>query len=161
MVRLRSQSLYGRSAGKDRRWRVFPQWIATGNCVADGTFRLGPVKRRRKRIGRSNYGTTAKRFSSTRCFTTCLACRPADSEAIIARMISAEELVGEQWAEWYRLKPAERWIESAKLWQVYLSLGGSLDPEPDTQSPFFDPATQSSRPVDGRPGVRVIRRGRI
>jgi len=53
-------------------------------------------------------------------------------------MISAEELVGDEWAEWYRLTPAQRWTETTRLWQTYLSLGGSLDPEPDTQSPFFD-----------------------
>ena len=77
------------------------------------------------------------------------------------KMISAEELVGEEWAEWYSLTPMERWRESAKLWEVFLSLGGSLDPEPDTQSPFFDTETASSRPVDGRPGLRVVRRGRV
>ncbi len=76
-------------------------------------------------------------------------------------MISAEQLVGEEVAEWYSLTPLERWRESGKLWEVYLSLGGSLDPEPDTQSPFFDAATQSSRPVDGRAGLRVVRRGRV
>jgi hypothetical protein len=53
-------------------------------------------------------------------------------------MIQPEELVGGEWAEWYRLTPAQRWLESEKLWQTYLALGGSLDPEPDTQSPFFD-----------------------
>jgi hypothetical protein len=26
-----------------------------------------------------------------------------------------------------------------KLWDVYLALGGSLEPEPDPESPFFDP----------------------
>ena len=51
-------------------------------------------------------------------------------------MIQPEELVGEEWAEWYRLTPVQRWLESEKLWQTYLALGGSLDPEPDTQSPF-------------------------
>jgi hypothetical protein len=76
-------------------------------------------------------------------------------------MISAEQLVGEELAEWYSLTPQERWRESAKLWEVYLSLGGSLDPEPDTQSPFFDPRAPSSRPVDGRAGLRVIRRGGV
>ena len=74
-------------------------------------------------------------------------------------MITAEQLVGEEMAEWYSLTPQERWGESAKLWEVYLSLGGSLDPEPDTQSPFFDPSTPSSRPADGRAGMRVVRRG--
>lgn len=45
---------------------------------------------------------------------------------------------GEEWADWYALTPQQRWEESSKLWQTYLALGGSLDPEPDTQSPFFD-----------------------
>lgn len=76
-------------------------------------------------------------------------------------MISPEELVGEEWAEWYRLTPLERWRESEKLWQTYLSLGGSLDPEPDTQSPFFDASAQRPRAADGRPGVRVIRRSGV
>lgn len=76
-------------------------------------------------------------------------------------LISPEDLVGEEWAEWYRLTPAERWRESLKLWQAYVSLGGSLDPEPDTQSPFFDPPAPRSRAVDGRSGVRVIRRGGV
>ena len=76
-------------------------------------------------------------------------------------MISAEQLVGEELANWYSLTPMERWRESAKLWQEYLAMGGSLDPEPDTQSPFFDPSAPSSRPVDGRAGLRVVRRGRV
>jgi hypothetical protein len=76
-------------------------------------------------------------------------------------MISAEELVGEEQAEWYSMTPMERWEESGKLWEVYLAMGGSLDPEPDTQSPFFDPEEQGARPVDGRTGLRVIRRGRV
>lgn len=76
-------------------------------------------------------------------------------------MISAEELVGEEQAEWYSMTPMERWRESSKLWEVFLSLGGSLDPEPDTQSPFFDREQPSSRPADGRPGLRVVRRGGV
>ncbi len=39
--------------------------------------------------------------------------------------------------EWLRLTPAQRLSETTKLWQVYLSLGGRLDPEPDPQSPFY------------------------
>jgi hypothetical protein len=76
-------------------------------------------------------------------------------------MISAEELVGEEWAEWYALTPLERWAEAAKLWEVYLSLGGSLAPEPDTQSPFFDSETPRARPVDGRTGLHLVRRGGV
>ncbi len=76
-------------------------------------------------------------------------------------MISPEELVGEEWAAWYCLSPLERWRESEKLWQTYFHLGGSLDTEPDTQSPFFDSSAPSTRPADGRPGVRVLRRSRV
>src|SRR6266404_8298765 len=60
-------------------------------------------------------------------------------------MIQPEELVGGEWADWYRLTPVQRWLESEKLWQTYLALGGSLDPEPDTQSPFFDPHAATAR----------------
>jgi hypothetical protein len=76
-------------------------------------------------------------------------------------MISAEELVGEEWAEWYRLTPAQRWTETSRLWQTYLALGGSLDPEPDTQSPFFDARASGPVPADGRPALRVIRRSGV
>jgi hypothetical protein len=72
-----------------------------------------------------------------------------------------DELVGEEWAEWYRLTPLQRWEESANLWQIYLTLGGSLDPEPDSQSPFYDGAESRSMPAHGRTGVRVSRRGGV
>ena len=39
--------------------------------------------------------------------------------------------------DWYEMSPAERFVESQKLWEVFVSLGGECDPEPDTQSPFF------------------------
>jgi len=76
-------------------------------------------------------------------------------------MIRAEDLVGQEWAEWYSLTPEQRWLESERLWQTYLALGGSLDPEPDTQSPFFDAQVSRPLPVDGRPGMRVIRRSGV
>ena len=76
-------------------------------------------------------------------------------------MIDPEDLVGEEWARWYSMSPQERFIESTKLWETYLALGGSLDPEPDTQSPFFDPAEWRASLVDGRPGLRVLRRGGV
>jgi hypothetical protein len=43
------------------------------------------------------------------------------------------------------------------LWEVYLYLGGSLELEPDTQSPFFDPEAAIERGYE-RPGLRVLRR---
>lgn len=76
-------------------------------------------------------------------------------------MATIEDLAGEEWAEWYRMTPAQRWIETEKLWRTYMQLGGALDPEPDTQSPFFDPATPGPNTSHGRPGMRVIRRSRI
>lgn len=76
-------------------------------------------------------------------------------------MIAPEDIVEGEWADWYRLTPQERWRESERLWLVYLSLGGTLDPEPDTQSPFFDPSAPSAVAADGRTGVRVLRRGGV
>jgi hypothetical protein len=76
-------------------------------------------------------------------------------------MIDIRALVGDEWAEWYAMTPAQRLEESAKLWQTYLELGGSLDPEPDPQSPFYDPEEWRALAVDGRAGVRVVRRGGI
>jgi len=85
--------------------------------------------------------------------------RMGNSESYV--MIRPEQLVGEEWAEWYRLTPVQRWQESEKLWQTYLTLGGTLDPEPDTQSPFFDAHAPRSRSAHGRASVRVLRRGRV
>jgi hypothetical protein len=76
-------------------------------------------------------------------------------------MIHPEQLVEDEWAEWYRLTPLQRWEESEKLWVTYLTLGGSLDPEPDTQSPFFDARTPCAQSADGRSGLRVLRRSRV
>src|SRR5262249_42891222 len=39
--------------------------------------------------------------------------------------------------EWWALTPAQRFAESSRLWATYLALGGSLEPEPDWQSPFY------------------------
>lgn len=65
------------------------------------------------------------------------------------------------WLEWYRLSPQERWEESKKLWQFFLSVGGSLDPEPDSQSPFDAFLPRGAVPAYGGAGLRVLRRGRV
>jgi len=67
----------------------------------------------------------------------------------------------DEWQEWFRLTPLERWRETTKLWAQYLAQGGSLDPEPDSQSPFDFPELRGARPVDGGAGLRVLRRGGI
>ena len=64
---------------------------------------------------------------------------------------------GPEWLEWIRLTPQQRFEESAKLLANYLALGGSLDPDPDPQSPFYDPEAPVARPVDGGTGLRDIR----
>jgi hypothetical protein len=55
----------------------------------------------------------------------------------------------EETLAWWALTPAQRFAEAQKLWQTYLRLGGSLDPEPDSQSPFYDPETGRTCPADG------------
>jgi hypothetical protein len=72
-----------------------------------------------------------------------------------------ERCVEEEVLEWYRMTPQERWDESMRLWQTYLLLGGSLDPEPDSQSPFYDPSDYEQRPGDSAPRLRAIRRGGV
>lgn len=68
------------------------------------------------------------------------------------------EAVGEEWMEWYRLSPKARWQHSERLWAFFLSAGGTLDSEPDSQSPFDFLRACSPGAAHGRPGVRVIRR---
>jgi hypothetical protein len=67
----------------------------------------------------------------------------------------------ESWPEWYIMSPLERWNESSKLWQFFLEAGGSLDPEPDSQSPFDAVMPHSTAPAYGRPGLRVLRRSGV
>ncbi len=44
--------------------------------------------------------------------------------------------VDDEVLEWYALSPSDRFIESQKLWEVFVLFGGDYDPEPDTESPF-------------------------
>jgi len=64
----------------------------------------------------------------------------------------------DEWREWYLLSPAERYRRSQEMWHDFLLLGGSYDPEPDHQSPFFDAEEWRRLSSDGRPGLRVVRR---
>jgi len=70
-------------------------------------------------------------------------------------------VIDDEWLEWCRLTPEERWQESHKLWLFYLSSGGSLDPEPDSQSPFCTLYSQGESAVDGWSGMHTLRRGGI
>ena len=72
-----------------------------------------------------------------------------------------DELLDPEWQDWYALTPMERWRETEKLWAYYLSVGGSLDPEPDSQSPFDALYAPGPVPADGRAGLRVLRRSGV
>lgn len=67
--------------------------------------------------------------------------------------------MNEEQEDWTKLKPEQRYVESCKLWSTYLALGGCLDPEPDSQSPFDFPELQRAVPANGRSGVYFVRRG--
>ena len=60
--------------------------------------------------------------------------------------------------EWMELTLAERLVRTAQIWDIYIAYGGSFDPDPDPQSPFFDSETQSSGSANGRSGLRLVRR---
>lgn len=45
-------------------------------------------------------------------------------------------MIEEEVLAWYAMSPADRFVESLKLWEVFILFGGQYDPEPDTQSPF-------------------------
>ena len=68
--------------------------------------------------------------------------------------------VDDEVLEWYRMTPQERWAESMRLWSTFHLLGGRLEPEPDTQSPFHD-GQQHAGTAEGRPALRSLRRGGV
>ena len=72
-----------------------------------------------------------------------------------------EKCVDEEVLEWYRMSPQERWVESMRLWDIFYELGGRLEPEPDSQSPFHDPRSWREEPSHGRPGLRALRRSGV
>ncbi len=72
-----------------------------------------------------------------------------------------ERCVEEEILEWYRMSPRDRWTESLLLWDTFILLGGQLDPEPDSQSPFYDEQSRRRSTTDGRSSVRAVRRSRV
>lgn len=76
-------------------------------------------------------------------------------------MLSDDELrdiVGDEWLEWYRLTPMERWRESMKLWEHYVAIGSSLDPEPDSSSPFYFGEAPDPAPMNANAALRLVKR---
>ena len=69
------------------------------------------------------------------------------------------EMIDYEVLEWCKMSPVERFVESQKLWEVFVLLGGRYDPEPDTQSPFYILEVQGAVPANGRTGVHPVRGG--
>ena len=69
------------------------------------------------------------------------------------------EELPDEWKEWIDLSPMERFRQSEKLFAQYLAMGGSLDPDPDPTSPFYDPEAPCAVPAYGGTSLRVLRRG--
>jgi hypothetical protein len=65
----------------------------------------------------------------------------------------------DEWREWIALSPLERWRQSQQLFAQYLAQGGSLDPDPDPDSPFYFPEEWRPELAHGRAGLRLLRRG--
>ncbi len=69
--------------------------------------------------------------------------------------------LSDEWRDWLELTPIERFRQSELIFAQYLAMGGSLDPDPDPSSPFYDAETSSTGAAYGRPGLRILRRGAI
>jgi hypothetical protein len=82
------------------------------------------------------------------------------AKALLSWIMTFEEMPGE-WQEWLELTPIERFRESEKLFAQYIAMGGSLDPDPDPTSPFYDAETSSTGAAYGRPGLCILRRGAV
>ena len=97
-----------------------------------------------------------------RPYSLFLANRPLLPAGVLSRVSEMRtNYVDDETMEWYLMTPQERWRESEKLWTFYLSVGGSLDPEPDSQSPFNDAYASCQMPSHGRTSVRVVRRSGV
>lgn len=66
-----------------------------------------------------------------------------------------------EFQDWLALTPAERFLESQRLWEVFFALGGTCDLEPDSQSPFDLFRSWDEGDPDGGPGLHPLRRGGV
>ena len=55
------------------------------------------------------------------------------------------EDLSDEWREWIALAPLERLRRSQGILATYLANGGTLDPDPDPQSPFYFPEDDDER----------------
>lgn len=87
--------------------------------------------------------------------------QPNDHSDSAPSPVELEDFLEPELLEWYRMTPQERWAESQRLWATFTLLGGSLDPEPDSQSPFDVPHERGRGPADGRSGLHSVRRSGV
>jgi hypothetical protein len=90
-----------------------------------------------------------------------MATRPpkANTEPVVEAQL--EDLIEEELLEWYLMTPAERWDESQRLWATFTLLGGSLAPEPDSESPFDVQGEPGRGAADGGAGLHSVRRSGV
>ena len=69
--------------------------------------------------------------------------------------------IEDEWLDWYGMTPSARWKENDKLWTFYIEAGGTLDSEPDTQSPFYTARSRDKISSHGRSGMHILRRSGI
>lgn len=86
---------------------------------------------------------------------------PASPDERPWRSPAVERCIDEEVLEWYRMSPQERWDESMRLWDTFFLLGGRLDPEPASQSPFHVASAWDRVPADGRSSLRSVRRSGV
>ena len=79
----------------------------------------------------------------------------------ILNVMKARWMIDDEWMDWYKLTPNERWDETIKLWSFYLSVGGTFDSEPDSQSPFDTHFAQRKSIAHGGASLRTVRSSRI
>jgi hypothetical protein len=145
------------------RRRAHPAMKRTANAVAE------PMRRRtrtRRRSARTISSSSLLSRPEARQLTESRLSRGRMSESVRIRPMARRRLRDTlqddpEVLAWWALTPAQRFRESATLWSTFLALGGSLEPEPDSQSPFYFAEASGSGAAHGRSGVHPVRRRRV
>src|SRR6266404_5302750 len=76
-------------------------------------------------------------------------CLLGSARTMPKQLLAYEPAEDPETLDWWSLTPGQRFLESQKLWTTFVALGGSLDPEPDWQSPFYFAEISRPRPAHG------------